>query len=94
MPSAIPIPQFPQSARLVTPINDSGASSPNALWGSNFSNMLYVGGTGTVTVMFGDDSQLTFTAVAAGRWHHMPGFKHVSQTGTAATTVIIGIAYG
>lgn len=58
------------------------------LWVQNqwLTDAIYVGGAGTVTVVFADDTTQQFTAAAAS-FLNVPA-KRVNSTGTAATAMV------
>jgi len=84
---------FPQDAKVVAP-NDSGATTPNAVFGPRYANMIFTGAAGNVTLLLADsNTTLLVTAITEGEWHPMPPFVHVNGTGTTSTPVIVGLSY-
>lgn len=49
---------------------------------------LYVGGSGDVAIVFGDGSQVTYVALAAGLIHPITNIKQILSTGTTATSIV------
>ncbi len=50
---------------------------------------LYVGATGTVTLMLADKTTLALAGVAPGGFLWMPSFTGIMETGTSATGLLV-----
>ncbi len=85
----------PVEAKVYTPI-DSGAG---AVFGDHFANMVWVGGTGDITLVVDDGKDVNSTTtllignLIAGTWHYFPPFIRINAIGTTATEVVVGRSY-
>lgn len=81
---------FPEDAKSISPA-DTGAA---ALFGpGHLANMLWVGGSGDVVLVKGNDETVTMKGVQSGDWRKMPPFKRVNLTDTTASDLVVGITF-
>jgi len=80
---------LPEAVKSFTPTETVG----NATIGDRYPQMLMIGTTGDVRVQFDGGDYFTFPGVLGGQWFYCPPFKTVTDTGTAATTVIVGVPF-
>ena len=74
----------------LTPFSQAGAITPSDTddfaTNGRLSDAIYVGGAGTVAVVFEDGSTATFTSVAGG--YLWVKAKRINSTGTSATLLV------
>ena len=79
-----------EDAKAFTPV---AAGSGAAFGPGHLANCLWVGASGTVTIVKDNDETLLFTGVLAGLWHNCPPFKRINAVGTTATSILVGITF-
>jgi len=65
----------------------------NAIISETYTNMIMVGVSSPVKVIYYDGSSETLPALIAGMWHYVAPVKNVEDTGTTTTDVHIGISF-
>lgn len=72
--------------KTVTPHDTTG----DAKFGNLFANCFWQSATGDVTVVGDDGTDHAYPGALGGMWHNAVPFSIVKDTGTTATSVIVG----
>ena len=72
-------------------VTNSGVG--NAIIKGYYTNMIMVGVSSPVKVIYYDGTNETLPALIAGMWHFVAPVKNVEDTGTTTTDVHIGVSF-
>lgn len=81
---------FPEDAKAISAADTGSVAQFGP---GHLANMLWVGGSGDVVLVKGNDETVTMKGVTFGKWHKMPPFKRVNSTDTSATDLVAGITF-
>jgi len=86
----------PRVSKLCVLADDAATTNSNvgnAIIEGAYTNMIMVGVTSPVAVVYYDGSTETLPALIAGQWHWVAPVKNVQDTGTTTTDVHIGVSF-
>ena len=86
-------PKMSKGVTLADDADTGNSNVGNAFLGDNYANMLWVGVTSPVALVYHDGTTQTLAAVVAGQWHFIAPTKNVQDTGTTTTDVEVGVSF-